>query len=315
MSNKLYIYDDANFYGEMKERGPSHRYRDKREDFIGPQPALKNEPSVMGLLDTIDKLEQQTRPSLGGDAKGKDMAASIALSHAAQLVSYVAGWAIDHQKGLALADLQFVPIVAKGIEERAEYLARRAAVDSHDHERNGADDGRRLTPVEARKFVLNMLLPMAEFLRLPREIIEAIEALDYGETLPILEKVKTSKRIGLTQYRSKLSALAYIEYQNGKGIKKGVSTDVIIEEFAVTRDAVKDWKVELYNALGTFDVDRTLEAAREAGRVHLESRNEPSLQHQTTREWCEYRYGGIALREAASLYRSRSKKTGKTKPG
>jgi hypothetical protein len=310
VSDKLYTYIPENYLFEMKDGFSSHRYRDKHDHLISDPPlALKDEQPVVELLDAIDELEKKTRPSLGGDAEGKDMAASIALSYAAQLVSYVAGWAIDHQLGLARAGLRFVPIVSKEFETNPEYLARRAAVDTHDHERNGSNR-MPLTPVLARAVVLNMLLPMVEYLRIPYQIVEAIEALDFGETLPILEKVHTTKRTGLVEYRAKLTAIAFIDYEKEKGVSKRVSKEVVMEEFAVTNDAVKDWKTELISALGIFEVDRTLAGARASGRLFFASRK----QHQVARDFYEDRYGSPALLRAARQYKSRSRKGDRKSP-
>jgi len=62
-----------------------------------------------------------------------------------------------------------------------------------------------------------MLFPMAEGLGIPFNVVEALEALDYGEVLPIFQKEPTTRRTGLIEYRAKLSALAFIEYEIRKG--------------------------------------------------------------------------------------------------
>ena len=104
---------------------------------------------------------------------------------------------------------------------------------------------------------------------MPEDVVEAIEALDYGETLPIFQKEPTTRRTGLTEYRAKLSAIAFIEYENQKGMKKRVLMDEVIEAFAVTRDSVKDWRAELRVALGDHEVDAVLENAREFGEWYV----------------------------------------------
>jgi hypothetical protein len=58
---------------------------------------------VRKLLFNLAALEKTTRPQEGAvTARGKDRKAVEALNLANQLVRAVAGWAIDHQMGLAL---------------------------------------------------------------------------------------------------------------------------------------------------------------------------------------------------------------------
>jgi|SRR6516165_6603648 len=72
------------------------------------------------LIDRLMELERKTDPKNGmQSAKGKDLAAFCALKIAGQLVSALAGWALDHQAGLALEGLEFVPL---GTSRRASTL-------------------------------------------------------------------------------------------------------------------------------------------------------------------------------------------------
>jgi hypothetical protein len=161
-----------------------------------------------------------------------------------------------------------------------------------------------MPPEEARRFVFNVLQAMGYHLGIPNEMGEALEALDYGETLPIIERKRTTKRTGLTVYRAKLSAIAYIEYQYKKGIKKLQSTAEVADAFASTRDAIKDWPVELRKELGNFEVERVLTAARNSGSQYLVERK------NDVDGFCPYfddRFGRPAMMRAAAQYRARSK--------
>jgi hypothetical protein len=63
---------------------------------------------VSSLIKTLEELEEKTRPSGGAETElGKDLAAFQALKFARYLVDAVAGWALDHQIGLALSRLEF----------------------------------------------------------------------------------------------------------------------------------------------------------------------------------------------------------------
>ena len=63
---------------------------------------------VSSLIKTLEELEEKTRPNGGAETElGKDLAAFQALKFARYLVDAVAGWALDHQIGLALSRLEF----------------------------------------------------------------------------------------------------------------------------------------------------------------------------------------------------------------
>ena len=65
---------------------------------------------VADLIDRLRELEIKTDPKGGAQsAKGKNLAASEALGIASNLVKVLAGWALDHQAGLALKGLR-VPL-------------------------------------------------------------------------------------------------------------------------------------------------------------------------------------------------------------
>src|SRR4051812_16233871 len=64
-----------------------------------------------GLIKRLIELRDKTNPDKGSSAaSGKDLAAFEALQCAGDLVKALAGWAIDHQIGLASHGLQFVPL-------------------------------------------------------------------------------------------------------------------------------------------------------------------------------------------------------------
>ena len=223
------------------------------------------------------------------------MAAFEALTLAGELVDYVAGWAIDHQRGLAQQGVLFTSSVN-----------RSTADDDHVYERDGSIRAP-LDPVQERKCLFNLLYPMAGSLGLNFQIVEAIEALDYGETLPVFQASHTPKRTGLITYLARLCAIAFIEYESGKGIKKRVSTDEVMEAFAVTRDSVKDWRAQLRSALGTLRVDITLKNAREAGEFYLsQSRKTEDELAAGLCHCCEELYGKPDLLRAAKRYKARS---------
>jgi hypothetical protein len=100
-------------------------------------------------------------------AAGKDEKAFQALRSAAELTKVVAGWALDHQIGLALKAGEPLPPVHAKIAKSSEYARRRAAVDSHEHEKNGSAATLRQGPfeaLEARQALINLLMPMSGYI-------------------------------------------------------------------------------------------------------------------------------------------------------
>jgi hypothetical protein len=164
------------------------------EQTEGKKVPLRDNGFVLRIMDNLQELEEQTRPGEGDEAPGKDIAAFKALQAAATLVSRVAGWALAHQRGLAEEGLRFVPRVPRQTKNSIAYLESKAAVDTHEHERIGSL-GNELSALQARRFVANVLHPMDFGLSLPKEMVEALDALDYGETLPIVDAPMTARNI------------------------------------------------------------------------------------------------------------------------
>jgi hypothetical protein len=301
MPANTYLHENRESYIDDKgERVPSHRYRAIRDGMNAePEQELRNDPEVIRALDHLDELERRTRPSLGANVRGKDFDAYEALYIAAGLFDYVAGWAIDNQRGLAQR--------GERSDSHEMFLRRKAAGEDHSLETRGALR-QPLDSVQARRFLFNLLHAMGPRI-VPNDIVEAIEALDYGETLPIFQKLRTTKRTGLIVQKAKLQAIAFIEYESQKGIRKHVSVEKVMEAFAVTRDSVKDWKAELRVALGTFRVDMVLTCARNAGEAFAhELRQTEKVWEPHVFERCEEEYGKPGLLEAAKRYKARSKK-------
>ena len=155
------IKGGTEYYAGTLRRVWPHRYRELSDTKTGEQKgALVDNSSVRLLLERIGSLEEQTRPSLGEkSAMEKDLAVFEALSCALQLVSHVAGWAIDHQCGLAKEGLEFLPLLDRRYTS-CRNSRRQQLVDTHEHERIGA-----LTKIEgsdnaqvARRILRNILL-------------------------------------------------------------------------------------------------------------------------------------------------------------
>ena len=107
---------------------------------------------ITSLLNRLAELERRSDPSGGtNSAKGKDLAAFDAVETAGELVRTVAGWAIDHQAGLAVEELSFVPLQPSQTKQHPQYRAQRDAVDDHKHERNSVNLVRAVDPRVVRR--------------------------------------------------------------------------------------------------------------------------------------------------------------------
>jgi hypothetical protein len=289
------------------------RHRERPDIITGaPKGSLAQDKLVLELLKQIQECEIASRPSGGAaTAKNKDMAAFEALGLAAWLVEYTAGWAICHQIGLALDGSKFVPLGPKQTRNHPEYLVSKKKADSHRHERNGGVlTLKEIDPLTARCAFINILMPMAGKLHLPASTLEALRALDYGDTGPILKTATPSRRTGLVALELKLIAIAFIEYEHRKGTKKLKSQKLVAEKFGmITHDAVRDWNVELRNALGSLTVDRELDFARNCGASHKSDKLKGIAGVDARNaDFFEERYGLPALERAADRWRKLKKK-------
>src|SRR5258707_9069500 len=141
MRTRIWPYKDRipYFTNDKGERVFSHRYREIR-DGVNAEPAqdLKDDPEVVRILNALDILERESRPSLGADAKGKDLAAQDAIAFAAGLLEYVAGWAIDHQKGLAIRTAAELEIRRQRVPMDPSKPMAEPPAEDHRYEREGA---------------------------------------------------------------------------------------------------------------------------------------------------------------------------------
>jgi hypothetical protein len=282
---------------------------------------------VTFLIDRLRKLEQRTDPKDGqNSAKGKDLAAFEALSVAGELVNALAGWALDHQVGLALKNLEFVPLQPSGTKDHPagtkdhpEYLAGRKNVDDHVHEKNGSSLGA-LDPIAARKLLINLLRansggfhPMLQGMA-----IEALEALDYGEVQPMLAETKGGDKRTLAVRRLELRAIAFVEYRYRRGSRKYKAQQQVADALGVEKDTIKSWELRLRTDLGDLAVSRTISLARNAAQNEDDAQKaayKPSLNENDARQgvysgppsskvgaW-ESQYGADALRDLAVRYK------------
>jgi hypothetical protein len=258
------------------------------------------------LFEQLDAYEQRSQPSGGQEtANGKDMRAFSALGCAGELVDEVAGWAIDHTIGLALNGLRWVPLQQSEVESHPAYLSERAAVDDHIHEKTGGAQISygTLDPAMCRNIFLGLL--RTNLGGFPSEIqemmVEALEALDFGETLPILQPTVTDRKRKFRELRLQLRAVEFVEFRHAMGMTKSAARDQVGLAYGQAATTVRLWEGRLRTELGELEVlshiafaqARASAAKDQARKIAAGARLNPT----TTKH-----YGDEALKAAGKRY-------------
>src|SRR5829696_7551912 len=93
---------------------------------------------VLPFIEHLIELRQRSDPRHGeSTAQGKDLNALTALRAARELSETLAGWAINHQVGLAAEGRESAGFAPHDHLEHPEYVEQRSAADDHRHELTG----------------------------------------------------------------------------------------------------------------------------------------------------------------------------------
>jgi hypothetical protein len=312
MVGETYFENGREYYTATDNPVWPRRHRERQSAMPGDKQHLGpliETSNVRLILERLDALEQKTRPSSGVmSAERKDLAAFEALKFAGNLVRYVAGWAIDHQIGLAAEGLKFIPRQPSGTKNHPQYLSELSLVDSHAHEKAGAalslsDDG----PFVARKCLVNLLRanPGAMPSWLQHKIIESLEALDYGEVQPMLAPISTGRKRDLTLLRLQLQALALVAYRRKLGLTKEKAVEQVADVLGASPHTLLSWESRLRNEFGRLEVDRTINfAENHASWVDDARKRERRGEEAEDTEVHEASYNDAALTELGKKYKA-----------
>jgi DNA-binding transcriptional regulator YiaG len=238
-----------------------------------PRPKLnqsERDKYVAGLIDQLRDLERKTDPKNGvKSAKGKNLAARDALKIAGDLVNALAGWALDHQAGLALKDLKSVPLSTAEPPEHPDHSNALPSDDDHRHEWYGRNwvgrlgSGFDIDPIVGRKWLINLVCanPGIFNLELMLMTMSALEACDYGEIHPMLKATKKGRKVNWTILRLQMRAITLVKKRETHGMKKFKALQEVADAFGVSVDTVRTWERRLRSEFGNSEVPNVLENA------------------------------------------------------
>ena len=214
-------------------------------------PNFADDPDVRDMLLRLDQLERQTDPQRPDSEHDKDASANKVLRIISDLSAYVAGWAIDHKIGLAIEGVGNIPDLATQTRTAA-YKKLRKSVNSHRHE--AAGQSRDLASGVQRKALSNLFNAIASSPRgsLCDPLAEALQALEYGETLPIFNAIKGGRKRQFRELTLQLLALCFIEYKQVLGGLKYKLQSEVEEAFGISPSTVRGWDRQLRKQLDPF---------------------------------------------------------------
>lgn len=218
---------------------------------------------VAGLVEHLAQLEMRTRPSqLNVTAADKDWCAVNSLRLAGKLVDAVAGWAIDHEIGLAAGNLQSAPRQPAQTSDHPHYLQQKAMADDHRHEGIGATEAEdeSADPQFLRACLINLIRCNSGGWPawMCQTVVDALEGLEFGEVHPIFEKSTEGKKRDLTERKLMLRAVAMVRFRRtAYGCSKEDALAEVGSAIAASPNTVKSWETRLKQEV-PLEVDRTL---------------------------------------------------------
>jgi hypothetical protein len=261
---------------------------------------------VADLIDRLHDLERKTDPKLGArSARGKHRAALHALSIIGELVNALAGWALDHQAGLALKDLEFVELRTTKTPVHPNYPGPEFAYDDHRHEWYGRNwvgrDGAPIDPIVARRWLMQLVQtnPGIFNWQLSSMTLSALEACDYGETHPMFRPTKKDRKVNWPILRSQLIAIALVKYREARCGKKYKALEEVAGAFGVSVNTLHSWETRLQADFSRSEIAHRLAMAEEIGKMQSDAPDQDPL------------YGRDSLQRHGQLYKQALKKRSK----
>lgn len=263
---------------------------------------------VNTLVSRLIELREQSQP-LDGDASaaGKDLRAFQALDIAGRLVTALAGWAIDHQVGLASENLSFVPLGPSQTRDLPEYQEARRIVDSHAYELTGRQIAESLDPIDAdlaRKIAINLLHSNAGAMpsQVAQRLSDALRALNMNDIQPILQTKPLGRKVTFEEQQLQMRAVCFWKFRHATSVFSAASAQTVVAEaYGVSPEALRTWEKRLRLDLGQLRVSREVGFAKNAGSyLKAEKMRSKAISALENHEV----YGDAKLRAAGERYKA-----------
>lgn len=254
------------------------------------------------------------------------------LSAIGGLMGALSGWAIDHEIGKAVEhvghfvmerhgsfDPKKVPRYERFAETANSSEAEKLGSQVRGREFDSDNKHNGYSPSIQRQMLINILRPIALTANVTvlQDLVEALEALNQGEILPLLIPVKGAPT-GHTIANLKLDAWRYIEYQAARcGKKKEVAKREVLEAYGMgsSSDRTVDyWKRQASEKLGHLFVAQELGRVGELGDFIKKASNSPNEASKDLYrkidprgEMTDKRYGPERLLKLGIRFRNRNR--------
>lgn len=267
----------------------------------------QNAEQLLSRLATLASKFGEEKPETSRDAL-----AYSALLTAAGVIKYAARWALEHEYGLAERRLGFMPLVTGDVTKLPAYHEKQTQVDDPSNQVRGAalmKEQKDFEPSIARQMLINILRPLRDLFPpgLHAQVLEGLEALEYGDAAPIFSPVREGRKRGYLELKLQLKAVCHVEFRYRKGERKLVALDHVADAFGVDPETVRKWEPRLRKELGEIVVADALSRARHLGSRFRAARKSSADTQDPLREItfseAEVRYGGPALQRDGANFK------------
>lgn len=281
----------------------AHRQENPLKDI--PVHRQRVQQLVEKLLDFEAKTHPQN-PDPHNPVPGEKEAYSIAaLAVAGKLVEKLAGWAMDHRAGMILNGATVYPWPEDDQEAPLQ-------ANDHRHEAMGSAYLRNEAPSDPQRdrHIVAEIMKWAALLpeSLRHELLEAIRAVDFGETRPLLLPVKGQRKKAYTSWQLRLYAVEHVYFLRGTGETKEAAFRQVGEAYGVSSDTVDSWNRSssgLRHHFGAAALKVAQDTAKTKGVLfqHRQMQLDKSLWDQILKKLSLLTYGPEALSLNAQRYK------------
>ncbi|PHJ94370.1 hypothetical protein [Nostoc linckia] len=270
---------------------------------------LSNE-EIKEILRKLEIYYRITDPKYGEPTeKDKDLHAFLAITLGSRLFETVAGWAIDHQVGLAAVGRgpSFRGHPSVRVSHAIDDEARKS--NAHIHEITGREP-KQLSATQKRQALINIIQGAQGFIpeHIYTSLTENLEALKLGYKSSIFEYRPASNKLKFRQRQLILKGIAFASYRQARDSLRSMPGIDIVEAFGLEgQKTFSGWLRKSTNIFGEFRVNSAIAWAKDAG---LESRKHLKLKRQGKQGLAEEYarneaiYGDPAIGDAAAEFRS-----------